>query len=299
MFELSPKDHPLPIIGVASGAGATDTGCAAAPNHLLESGFAEQVGMVWDRIIYPAPQQSALQQVLDCTTRLACITEELTRQRKKFAVIGGDHSCAIGTWGGLLAAKRGQAPLGLIWIDAHLDAHTPETTPSGALHGMPLAVLLGVGDPRLCEIGGVDSRLNPAHVAIVGVRSFEAEELDLLSRMGVRIYPATEIRSLGLTPILREAVNRVSHGTCGFGISIDLDAIDPRDAPGVGSPVANGLRADALITALHLLSGNPSLLAVEIAEFNPLRDIQLRTRKLVVSLLCALLIREKHHAHPH
>jgi arginase len=203
-------------------------------------------------------------------------------------VVGGDHSCAIGTWKGVASALRARGPLGLIWIDAHMDAHTPQTTPSGALHGMPLASLLGYGDKRLTSLGrGV--QLLPKHVCLIGVRSFESGEAALLRRLGVRVFFMPEVVRRGLTAVMREALDIATTGTAGFGVTLDLDALDPRDAPGVGSPVKGGIRAAELSTALASIQGHPALAGVEIVEYNPQRDRNGVTANVAAGLLEAVL----------
>jgi len=200
-------------------------------------------------------------------------------------VLGGDHSCAIGSWRGV-AETLGGKPLGLIWIDAHLDSHTPETSHSGALHGMPLACLLGVGPEQLTNSTQV---LQPQHVAVIGVRSFEPEEHALIMGLGVRVFFMDEITRRGLNDVMQEALTIVQSGTAGFGISLDLDAIDPKDAPGVGTPSPMGLRATELASVFARLCDHPSLLALEIAEYDPHRDIDGKTVRVVMELLSAAL----------
>lgn len=205
-------------------------------------------------------------------------------------IIGGDHSCAIGTWKGAARAfgKRGaHGALGLIWIDAHMDGHTPETTPSGKLHGMPVACLLGHGDRRLTGIGG-DAPLDPRRVCLVGVRSFEPEEAALLRRLGVRVFFMKEVERRGLAAVMKEAV-AVARGDGGrYGVSLDLDALDPRDAPGVGTPVAGGIRAADLRRALSAIAGDDALAALEIVEYNPHQDRRGATARLVGDAILAI-----------
>ncbi len=179
-------------------------------------------------------------------------------------------------------------PLGLIWVDAHMDAHTPRTTPSGALHGMPLACLLGRGAASLTAIAE-HATLDPAHLCLVGVRSFESAEAVLLKRLGVRIFFMEDIAHLGLDAVMREAIAHVRKDTAGFGISIDLDAVDPGDAPGVGSPVAGGIGAAELTAACSRLALQSALTGIEIAEYNPRRDRHLATGGLVANILDAML----------
>jgi ornithine--oxo-acid transaminase len=208
-------------------------------------------------------------------------------------VLGGDHTCAIGTWGAVRRNLHASGPLGLIWIDAHLDSHLPHTTPSEALHGMPMACLLGHGDPRLAQLFGAAPVLDPAHVCLIGARSFEPDEAALLMQMGVRVFPMEEVRRRGLEAVFVEALGIVQTGTAGFGVSIDLDALDPEDAPGVGTPVAGGLRGAALVEVLRHLRGNPLLQAVEIAELNPVLDEDGLTAARVTTLLDAALAPEE------
>jgi arginase len=202
-------------------------------------------------------------------------------------VLGGDHSCAIGTWKGIARALAPRGPLGLVWLDAHLDAHTPATTPSGMLHGMPVACLLGHGDPRLA----LDRRqaLDPRRICMVGARSFEAEEAALLNRLGVRVFPMRELKRRGLGEVMEEALAIARDGAGGYGVSLDLDALDPRDAPGVGIAVRGGIRASELRRALARLGRDPALGALEIAEYNPYCDRNGVTARLVAEIIESLL----------
>jgi hypothetical protein len=159
---------------------------------------------------------------------------------------------ATGTWSGAAAALRPRGALGLLWIDAHMDAHRPHTSPSGNLHGMPLACLLGHGEPALATLAGAPA-LAPAHVCLVGVRSYEAEEAQLLEQLGVRVFLMDEVRRRGLPAVLREAHAVVTRGTAGFGVTLDVDAVDPQEAPGVGTPAPGGLRAGSLLAELERL----------------------------------------------
>jgi arginase len=207
----------------------------------------------------------------------------------RLAVIGGDHSCAMGTWSGVYRALNNYGEVGLIWVDAHMDAHTPETSHSGALHGMPLAALLGYGDPQFTDIGTPGRKLLPENVCLVGVRSYEPEEAALLHELGVKVFYMDEIQQRGLNAVMQDARTIVTQNTVGFGITIDLDALDPADAPGVGSPVPGGLRGSQLIEALEPLKDSMQLLGVEIVEFNPRRDTNQQTAKLAEALLLATL----------
>ncbi len=205
-------------------------------------------------------------------------------------VLGGDHSIAIGTWSGMVSAKNAQGNFGLIWIDAHMDSHTPQTTPSYNIHGMPLAVLLGHGDSRLVNVGLPGAKLNPAHVVLIGVRSFEPGEEKLLKSLNVTIYYIDDVNKRGFKTVFEEAVKKVSDKTNGFGVSLDIDAFDPTIAPGTGAPEPNGiLDVDAVVDGLISIKDNEKFTALEIVEFDPTRDQNSKTSQLVVKLVSAIL----------
>ena len=176
----------------------------------------------------------------------------------------------------------------MLWIDAHLDCHTPESSITGAVHGMPLACLLGRGDVAFLNLCPRLPVLDPQATCVVGVRSFEPPEQALVKKLGVKVFYMSDIKRLGLAEVLRRARKIVTTGSRGFGISIDLDAIDPCDAPGVSVPAPHGLVAAELIVALKQLPPSPSLKAIEIAEFNPAFDRGNKTGDLIGRLLVAL-----------
>lgn len=277
------------VIGAASGIGAQDAACADGPvafHHAQAwQALARLPALDWGRTLF-APDGERLSR----TARIAALcraladeVEETLRQGWFPLIIGGDHSVAVGTWSGVARAV-GQ-PLGLLWIDAHLDSHTPESSYSGAVHGMPLACLLGQGDRRLVSIGLPGGQLSPGHCAVLGARSYEPEEIDFLRRQGVRIFDGEEITRRGFAACLDEAAGIVGSAPAGFGVSLDLDAIDPRFAPGVGSPEPDGLPPMDVRTAWRWLAGLPGLRGLEIVEYNPDRDRHGMTAQLIADLI--------------
>jgi len=204
-------------------------------------------------------------------------------------VIGGDHAVAVGTWAGVTHNLGAKEKFGLIWMDAHMDAHTMKTTPSQAYHGMPLVVLLGHGVSSLLNLLNKGPVLRPEHVCLIGIRSYEDGEAALLNRLGVRIYFMEEVNERGFEVVLQEALQIVKTGTEGFGLSIDLDGFDPQDAPGVGSPELHGLRAQEVLPALSLIQNDATFKALEIVEYNPNRDESGKTLLLMRDLLLKLL----------
>ncbi len=170
-----------------------------------------------------------------------------------------------------------------------MDSHTPETSHSGALHGMPLACLLGKGDSRLTQLMMDRPKLIPEHTCVIGPRSFEPEEATMLSELGVRAITKSDLKTRSLRDAVQEGLAIAGSAPGGFGITIDLDVVDPVDAPGVGSPEPAGIPAAQLIEALAPLRKHPALLGIEIAEYNPFRDRGNKTADLVIHLLSTLL----------
>jgi arginase len=282
----------LALIGYASGLGANNAGCGDGPIQLkaqaIESFLARKgIQSYWQAMLLAkeGALQNDLAKIAELNTHLAELTAQLTQQKHSFIVFGGDHSSAIGTWSG---ASHGKDSIGLIWIDAHMDSHTFDTTQSGNIHGMPLAVLLGYGDRALTHIVSGQAKLKPEHTSLIGVRSFEAGEKKLLHRLGVSIYGMQDIKAKGLKAVLQEAIARAKKNTVGFGISLDLDAIDPRDAPGVGVPEANGIRGKDLCLALALLQNELQLIGLEIAEYNPHLDEFHKTESLIQKIIVSI-----------
>lgn len=281
------------IIGAASGLGAQDQGCEDGPVAFHRSQAWHELEhnpqIDWGRLLFAAdlPGRSEIARIADLCRRLADEVEQTLSAGEFPLIIGGDHSIAVGTWSGV--ARVAGAPVGLLWIDAHLDSHTPETTYSGAVHGMPLACLLGRGDKRLLAIGRPGPQLSAAHTVVLGPRSYETEEMDFLRGMGVRIIESSEIAERGFAACLQEAIAIVSAAPAGFGVTLDLDAIDPDSAPGVGSPEPDGLWDGDVLAAVAELATLSGLHALEIAEYNPDRDWQGRTARLIAELIAEML----------
>ncbi len=279
------------LLGYASGIGAKDPGCGDGPLRLRSSGLDEilrscGIDAAWGELYFPEARrdESVRDTIRRLNKRLTLRVAEVVKAGDCPLVLGGDHSSAVGTWRGALSGLGGDKRLGLLWIDAHLDAHTPQTTHSGMMHGMPLAMLLG----RAGRGGPRQAVLRPEHICLIGARSYESEEAALLRALGVRVYGMEEIEQRGLRDVIHEAYERVSHDTDAYGITVDVDALDPNDAPGVGTPESGGLRARPLIDALTEITANAAPVALEIAEFNPLRDRDDITLNIIHELAAAL-----------
>jgi len=286
--------HPVKLIGVASGLGARNHGCEDGPLFLRELRVFQggDIPVSWEEMLRPdAGIASPVAAITELCVRLADSVQGVLDSGRFPLVVGGDHTCAIGTWSGVHQWLGTRGSLGLIWIDAHMDSHTLDTTPSGALNGMPLACLLGYGEQALTGLVATEPKLHPEHVCLLGVRSFEEAEAALLKKLGVRVISMEEIRQRGVTATLAEAMGVARNGTAGYGVSLDLDVLDPAEEPGVGSPVPDGLSCRELELALRKLRDDPAMLAMEIVEYNPHLDRGLLTARAAGALFRAALER--------
>ena len=282
----------IEAIGAASCIAGNRFGCCGGPHMLRHSGVVgaltrqHRLLLNWQQVLEPHPGLSKEAALRELFHNLSHQVSALVKQQHPFVFMGGDHACAMGVWGGVLSAMQRRRDLGLIWIDAHMDAHTCSTSDSGNIHGMPVAALLGQADARLAHIYGHHPFLDPSRLVLIGVRSYEKAEQQLLKQLGVKVYNMARIRqSGGLAPVLQRVLSSMRRRCSHYGLTIDLDAIDPRDAPGVGVPVAGGLSGATLCRVLKGLGSDPALIGLEIAEFNPLRDKNHRTERLVEELI--------------
>jgi len=278
------------LIGAAWGLGGADPACAEAPAVLapLLAARLEACGMpsVPGPMLRPMPTERRKQfAVSKLCGLLASAVADACRHGRLPCVLGGDHSCAGGTWSGV--ARTLQGALGLLWIDAHMDSHTPGTSHTGRLHGMPLAWLLGEDDDPLYGLAaGV---VEPRNVCIVGVRSFEPEEKVRIESLGVRVFYMEEIHRRGLAAVFREALAIARGNSAAYGISVDLDVVSPQELPHVGTQVLDGLASAELGRALAGVGADPALAAFELVEYSPRLDAAGASARVAVELLVAAL----------
>ena len=205
-------------------------------------------------------------------------------------VLGGDHSVAIGTLSGMSRwLRRRKSSLGLIWIDAHADMNTPDSSPSGNVHGMPLACVIGLGPEELTGLYGFAPKVDPRNVALVGIRDVDQLERPHVKNSGVRAFTMRDIDERGMRAAIQEAIQIAGAGTAGFHVSFDMDAVDPREAPGVGTPVRGGISYREAHLAMEMLCDSGKLLSMEIVEVNPVIDEVNRTAELAVELVLSAL----------
>ena len=201
--------------------------------------------------------------------------------------LGGDHAIAIGTVSGVARSASG-ARTGVIWVDAHADFNTPETSPSGNIHGMPLAAITGRGHPDLVGIGGPEANVRTEDVIIIGLRSVDVEEKNLLREAGVRVYTMKDIDAYGAARVVRSAIKGLSH-VDRVHLSLDLDAVDPEVAPGVGTPVRGGLTYREAHLLMELVNEAGIVSSLDVVEVNPILDVKNGTATLAVELVESLM----------
>jgi len=228
--------------------------------------------------------------VLAASEELRKMVEKSLAEGRLPLVLGGDHSIAIGSVAGSSGhfARQGDA-LGLIWFDAHGDANTPETTPSGNIHGMSLAVGLGVGDPDLVNLGGRAPKVLPRNTVLIGVRDLDPGEREFLKKSGVSVYTMRDLDERGMRDVVDEAIGAASDGTAGVHLSFDLDVVDPEDAPGTGTPVWGGITYREAHLAMEMLADRAQIVAVDLVEVNPVLDTQNMTGLLAAELAQSML----------
>jgi arginase len=197
------------------------------------------------------------------------VVAEMLGARQFPLVLGGDHSMAMGTVAGLLDVK---GDVGVLWIDAHGDINTPESSPSGNIHGMPLAALLGYGPSELTGIGGWAPKVAPGNVALVGIRSLDAGEKKRVKEIGIQVHTMSEIDRHGVHQVMKKALARVTDGTDLVHVSFDLDALDPTVAPGVGTPVKGGLDYREAHLIMEVIADSGVMTSLEVVEANPILD---------------------------
>jgi len=205
-------------------------------------------------------------------------------------VLGGDHSIAAGTVAGVSEHYRRQGKkVGLLWVDAHADMNTPETSPSGNIHGMPLACCLGYGSPELTRLFGASPYVSPGNAVLVGVRQVDRTERATVTESGLTVYTMRDIDQRGLRPVMEEAIAIADRDTAGFAVTLDMDFVDPAEAPGVGTPVRGGASYREAHLVMEMIADAGRMLSLEIVEVNPVIDVANKTALLAVELALSAL----------
>lgn len=290
----------ISIIGVPMDLGQARRGVDMGPSAIRYAGVVErleeinyeiqdlgdiQIGLAQRSSEEAVDNLRNLKAVAEASEKLADAVDSVIKERRFPLVLGGDHSIAIGTLAGV--AKHYQN-LGVIWYDAHGDLNTAETSPSGNIHGMPLAASLGLGHPALTKIGGYEQKVKPENIVIIGARSLDDGEKKLIKEKGIKVYSMHEIDRMGMTAVMEETIRYLAGRTDGVHLSLDLDGLDPHDAPGVGTPVIGGISYRESHLAMEMLEESKLITSAEFVEVNPILDDKNKTASVAVALMGSL-----------
>jgi arginase len=286
------------IIGVPLDLGASRRGVDMGPSALRIARLAERMQefgfgvedrgnvVVGQREQLAGSGHDAYTAIADVCRALAVSTAEAVRDGVSPLVLGGDHSLAMGSVAGVATAlAERQERLGVIWLDAHGDINTPETSESGNIHGMPLAHLLGHGDERLARIATPYPAIREESLVMVGLRDLDPPERIMIGKLGIAAYTMRDIDQRGLANVMAEAITIASRGTGGIHVSCDPDWIDPIEAPGVGTPVRGGATFREAHLALEMIADSGNMVSMDFVEINPVLDDRNRTASLAVDLI--------------
>ncbi len=294
---VSPRK--IRVIGVPLDLGQSRRGVDMGPSAVRVAGLEarlEALGHVVEdagNIAVAIPEQKKeghpnakyLKEITATCTKHAELVLKTLEAGKTPVVLGGDHSVAVGTVSGVSEFLRRQnQKLGLLWIDAHTDINTPESSPSGNVHGMPLAAIMGLGPPELANIFGFSPKVAPENCVLVGVRDIDAAEKENVRKAGIEVYTMRDIDERGMRAVMEEALRAAGRGTAGYHVSLDMDWVDPEDAPGVGTPVRGGATYREAHLAMEIIADHGRLTSFEIVEVNPVIDEHNQTANLAVEL---------------
>ena len=300
----SSSRRAVSILGVPLSYGGTMAGVDMGPAALRVAGLHQRIAAlgytVKDlgdmRVERPQTIPEAneklkyLKEITRACEQLAHSVEEIMDADELPLVLGGDHSIAMGSIAGIASyfQKRSKS-LGLIWFDAHADMNTPETTPSGHIHGMPLGVLLGYGETGLTHLAGFSPKLDPRFCAHIGARDIDPGERELIHRLGIRFFTMREIDERGMAACMDEAIAIASNGTGGYAVTFDVDALDPGDAPGSGTLVRGGLTYREAHLGMEKIAEAGGMRSLEVVEINTALDVNNKTAELGVELILSAL----------
>jgi arginase len=287
------------ILGVPMDLGQSRRGVDMGPSALRVAGLqarlkqlgyqVEDIGNISvkqpEEQHYGDKRAKYLNEIAETCQGLAETVEKTLNDDMMPMILGGDHSIAAGSVAGVASFFRKQSKrIGLIWLDAHGDVNTPESSPSGNVHGMPLASIMGYGAPELTELCNFKPKIEPQNVAMVGIRELDTKERQLVKKSGVHVFTMREIDERGMRDVMAEALRFATDDTNGVAISLDMDFLDPTEAPGVGTPVRGGVTYREAHLALEMIADSRSLVSFELVEINPVVDLHNKTAILGVEL---------------
>jgi arginase len=298
------RGRRVSIIGAPCGFGASVAGVDLGPAAMRVAGLRRRVEALGYEVRDqgdlrmecaaepppPGEKLRFLREINAACVQLAADVKKSLEGGELPIILGGDHSIAIGSVAGVTSFQRQRGrTVGLIWFDAHADMNTPETSPSGNIHGMPLAVLFGHGAPELTGIEGFSPKLDPRFCAHIGARDVDPGERELIRRLGLRFFTMREIDERGMSACVDEAIQIASKADAGYHVTLDVDALDPGDAPGSGTVVRGGLTYREAHLAMEKIAEAGGALSLEVVEINTALDINNRTAELGVELILSAL----------
>jgi arginase len=285
----------ISLIGVPMDLGADRSGVDMGPSAIRYAGIADKLSALGHKVHnlhevpVPHPDVHApgdpklkyLEQIIAATNELAKRVEKIAADGALPLVLGGDNAISLGSIAGVAKAR---GPIGVLWLDAHGDFNTAETSPSGNIHGQILAALAGYGDERLVNVGGEGAKVAPAHIVIVGARDLDPGERALLHKAGVNVRTIADIDRHGMSEIAREALSLTTTETNGVYVMLDMDVMDPSEAPGVGTPVPGGITYREAHLVMEMVAESGKLLGLDLVEVNPILDRENKTAILATEL---------------
>ncbi len=288
------------IIGAPMDLGADRRGVDIGPSAIRYAGLSDRLQKLGytvrdiGNIVIPQPESQAegnprlkyLDPIVPASEELARLVSTSLQEGEFPLILGGDHSIALGSISGVARVHR---PLGVIWLDAHPDFNTGETSPSGNIHGMILAALAGLGASELTGVGGWSPKLDPAHIVIVGARDIDVDERKALRKHSVHVFTMSDIDRNGISDVMRQAIAIVGQNDNPIHLSLDMDALDPREAPGVGTPVRGGLSYREAHLAMEMIADTQRLVSMDVVEVNAILDRENATAQLAVELTLSAL----------
>jgi arginase len=292
------------IIGVPMDLGQSRRGVDMGPSALRVAGLqarlkqlghqVEDIGNIpvkqAEEMSYGEKRAKYMAEIAETCKDLADIVQKSLEENFVPLVLGGDHSLAAGAVSGVSAHfRKEKKQIGYIWLDAHGDMNTPESSPSGNVHGMPLAAVMGYGAPELVDLLGFKPKVEPQNIVLVGVRDLDVQERRLVKKSGVRVFTMRDIDERGMREVMADAIKYAMDDTGGIAVSLDMDFVDPADAPGVGTPVRGGVTYREAHLAMEMIADSDAMAAMEIVEINPVIDEHNRTALLGVELILSAL----------
>ncbi len=290
----------ISIVGVPMDLGADRRGVDMGPSALRYADLNEKLQALGyevddlgdlDVIIpetrhFGDPHAKYLKEIADACTHLANLVLEIHTDHRTPIVLGGDHSIAVGTISGMAESFRRQnSKIGLMWFDAHADFNTPQISPSGNVHGMPMAAIMGYGPIELTHIFGFSPKIQPERAVMIGIREVDPQERELVKSSGVRVFTMKEIDRRGIGSVMDEALSIVTKDTDGFSVTLDADFLDPYESPGVATPVRGGADYREAHLAMEMVADTKKMVSFEITEINPILDVHNKTAHFGMELI--------------